>query len=179
MRTARTPGLHCLSKRYYDPTTAEFLAKDPAKADGEESAYQYCAGDPVGKVDPSGEAWWKARFLALKSYVVLRVVWDVDPVTTCLYSHVGCHSGPTPGTTGVPVTWRIRVALFRQYVLDYALYTIDGRCAGHLARVKSGWASYQTFFENGTFREARSSALKKRIDRDKAWLRSWHRIWVW
>ncbi|MDI6844436.1 MAG: hypothetical protein QMC94_08605, partial [Anaerosomatales bacterium] len=25
------------------------------KADGEESPYQYCGGDPVGKVDPSGE----------------------------------------------------------------------------------------------------------------------------
>jgi hypothetical protein len=31
------------------------VSKDPAKADGEESAYQYCGGDPVGKVDPSGE----------------------------------------------------------------------------------------------------------------------------
>jgi len=31
-----------------------FLSKDPARADGEESAYQYCAGDPVGKVDPTG-----------------------------------------------------------------------------------------------------------------------------
>ncbi|GAV31427.1 toxin WapA [Coriobacteriaceae bacterium EMTCatB1] len=48
-------GLYYLSKRYYDPATAQFLTKDPAKADGEESAYQYCAGDPVGKVDPSGE----------------------------------------------------------------------------------------------------------------------------
>ncbi|MDI6844275.1 RHS repeat-associated core domain-containing protein [Parvivirga hydrogeniphila] len=47
-------GLYCLSKRYYDPATAQFLTKDPAKADGEESPYQYCGGDPVGKVDPSG-----------------------------------------------------------------------------------------------------------------------------
>ena len=38
-----------------DPATASFITKDPAKADGEESAYQYCGGDPVGKVDPSGE----------------------------------------------------------------------------------------------------------------------------
>ncbi|MDI6842774.1 MAG: RHS repeat-associated core domain-containing protein [Anaerosomatales bacterium] len=48
-------GLYYLSKRYYDPATAQFLTKDPAKADGEESPYQYCGGDPVGKVDPSGE----------------------------------------------------------------------------------------------------------------------------
>ena len=31
-----------------------FLTKDPARDGGEESAYQYCAGDPVGKVDPTG-----------------------------------------------------------------------------------------------------------------------------
>ena len=45
-----------LSQRHYDPATMRFLTKDPARDDGEESAYQYCAGDPVGKVDPSGEA---------------------------------------------------------------------------------------------------------------------------
>jgi RHS repeat-associated protein len=48
-------GLYYCSARYYDPATASFITKDPAKADGEESAYQYCGGDPVGRVDPSGE----------------------------------------------------------------------------------------------------------------------------
>ncbi len=47
-------GMYYLSARTYDPTTRQFLSKDPAKADGEESAYQYCGGDPVGNVDPSG-----------------------------------------------------------------------------------------------------------------------------
>ncbi|MDP2234306.1 MAG: RHS repeat-associated core domain-containing protein, partial [Actinomycetota bacterium] len=37
-------GLYYLSQRYYDPATACFVSKDPARADGEESAYQYCAG---------------------------------------------------------------------------------------------------------------------------------------
>ena len=44
-----------LSARHYDPATMRFLTKDPARDDGEESAYQYCAGDPVGKVDPTGQ----------------------------------------------------------------------------------------------------------------------------
>lgn len=48
-------GLYYLSQRYYDPATACFISKDPARADGEESAYQYCAGDPVGSVDPTGK----------------------------------------------------------------------------------------------------------------------------
>ena len=45
-----------LSARQYDPTAMQFLTKDPAKADGEESAYQYAGGDPIGGVDPSGLA---------------------------------------------------------------------------------------------------------------------------
>jgi RHS repeat-associated protein len=48
-------GMYYCSQRYYDPVTTQWLTKDPAKADGEESAYQYCGGDPVGKVDPGGE----------------------------------------------------------------------------------------------------------------------------
>ncbi|MBE0475896.1 MAG: RHS repeat protein [Coriobacteriia bacterium] len=47
-------GLYYLSARYYDPATYQFLSKDPAKDDGEESAYQYCGGNPVGGVDPTG-----------------------------------------------------------------------------------------------------------------------------
>lgn len=51
-----------LSARTYDPATMQFLQKDPAKADGEASAYQYCGGDPVGKVDPSGNWEILARY---------------------------------------------------------------------------------------------------------------------
>lgn len=47
-------GMYCLWARHYDPSTRQFLSKDPEKADGEESPYQYCSGDPVGAVDPSG-----------------------------------------------------------------------------------------------------------------------------
>ncbi len=47
-------GFYYCSARYYDPATRQWTSVDPAKADGEESAYQYCGGDPVGQVDPSG-----------------------------------------------------------------------------------------------------------------------------
>jgi RHS repeat-associated protein len=50
-------GYYYCSARYYDPAVAAFISKDPVKADGEESAYQYCAGDPVGGTDPSGMKW--------------------------------------------------------------------------------------------------------------------------
>jgi hypothetical protein len=32
----------------------QFISRDPALSDAEESAYQYCGGEPVGKTDPSG-----------------------------------------------------------------------------------------------------------------------------
>ena len=46
-------GLHYLSARTYDPQTGQFLAKDPLKT-SEETSYQYCGGNPVAGVDPSG-----------------------------------------------------------------------------------------------------------------------------
>jgi len=65
---AESKTYYC-SARSYDPATMQFLSKDIVKADGEESAYQYCSGDPVGKVDPAG-MWaedihlgeWVARY---------------------------------------------------------------------------------------------------------------------
>ena len=48
-------GLYYLSARSYDPATAQFISPDLAKADGEESAYQYCGGQPVTGLDPTGE----------------------------------------------------------------------------------------------------------------------------
>ena len=67
-------GLYYLSQRYYDPATASFITKDPAKADGEESAYQYCGGDPVGKVDPSGEIALAPVLVGAGFVVVIAVV---------------------------------------------------------------------------------------------------------
>ena len=54
---AESNNYYC-SARQYDPVTGQFLTKDPVKSDGEQSAYQYAGGDPVGRVDPSGE-WRK------------------------------------------------------------------------------------------------------------------------
>ena len=47
-------GLYYVSARSYDPKTRQFLSKDLSRNDGEESAYQYCAGNPVAQVDPTG-----------------------------------------------------------------------------------------------------------------------------
>jgi RHS repeat-associated protein len=47
-------GMYYLSSRHYDPQTRQFLSKDLSRNDGEESAYQYCLGNPVSRVDPTG-----------------------------------------------------------------------------------------------------------------------------
>ena len=62
-------GYYYCSQRYYDPVACQFLTRDPAGADAEESAYQYCAGDPVGKTDPSG-LW------AYRTYARHRLTFD-------------------------------------------------------------------------------------------------------
>jgi len=48
-------GLYYCSARYYDPATRQWTSGDPAKADGEESAYQYCGGLVTIACDPTGE----------------------------------------------------------------------------------------------------------------------------
>jgi RHS repeat-associated protein len=47
-------ALYYCSQRYYDPATCQFISTDPVRADGEESPYQYCGGDPVQLVDEDG-----------------------------------------------------------------------------------------------------------------------------
>ena len=47
-------GLYYCSARYYDPGTRQWTTADSAKADGEESAYEYCNGKPINHQDPSG-----------------------------------------------------------------------------------------------------------------------------
>ncbi|MBE0418293.1 MAG: hypothetical protein IBX63_11055, partial [Coriobacteriia bacterium] len=67
-------GLYYLSQRYYDPATYQFISKDPVKADGEESAYQYCGGDPVGKVDPTG--MWSITVTRVLSIAQMWRQWE-------------------------------------------------------------------------------------------------------
>jgi RHS repeat-associated protein len=55
-------GMYYCSARHYDPETMQFISKDPAKDDGEESAYQYCGGDPVEKTDSTGEYAMKFKW---------------------------------------------------------------------------------------------------------------------
>ncbi len=107
-------GLYYCQARYYDPATEQWLSPDLAKADGEESAYQYCGGDPVNHVDPSGTwslvttikhaaKWVKEKLEALWNWAnkpfwdpwvtVKTWTWSADKVRKL------CHRLDTAGTT--------------------------------------------------------------------------------
>ncbi len=65
-------GMYYLSARHYDPVTRQFLSKDLSRNDGEQSAYGYCAGNPVANVDPTGYSLETIQ-AALKRFV--RELW--------------------------------------------------------------------------------------------------------
>jgi len=46
-------GLYYLHTRYYDPTTGQFLTRDPLEAQTGQP-YQYAANNPINNTDPSG-----------------------------------------------------------------------------------------------------------------------------
>ena len=46
-------GLYYLRARYYDPSTGQFISRDPAVASTRQP-YAYASGNPVSRVDPSG-----------------------------------------------------------------------------------------------------------------------------
>lgn len=84
-------SLYYLSQRYYDASTMQFISKDPAKADGEMSAYMYCNDDPVNMSDPSGLWGWGSIWSGFKKVVksVVRHVYHaVKRVVRAVVHHV-------------------------------------------------------------------------------------------
>jgi RHS repeat-associated protein len=53
-------GFYVLGSRLYSPTLRRFLSPDSASPfdAGGLNRYAYCGGDPINRVDPSGDAWW-------------------------------------------------------------------------------------------------------------------------
>jgi RHS repeat-associated protein len=47
------PFLH-VGARWYDPSTGRFLERDPTSVRGGVNIYAYVAGNPTGRIDPSG-----------------------------------------------------------------------------------------------------------------------------
>jgi RHS repeat-associated protein len=63
-RTRVTDGLYYYRARFYDPLTSRFISEDPLGfGGGDLNLYRYVGGQPVDRVDPSGEYWWLVRIL--------------------------------------------------------------------------------------------------------------------
>ena len=110
-------GLYYCSARHYDPSTMQFITKDPAKADGEESAFQYCGGDPVGRSDPSGEAYMTFDGFHLKvfRYLGKKKGRDRYELKIDIRATTGKASIPWTQTNGPipPGTWNLSVKEWR------------------------------------------------------------------
>jgi len=63
----RASGCYLLGNRLYSPTLRRFLNPDPRSPIGAGgfNRYAYCGGDPVNRVDPSGNSWLPIFFSAL------------------------------------------------------------------------------------------------------------------
>ena len=76
----REPGsdLYPLGSRLYSPRLRRFLSADPLSPFGEGglNRYAYCGGDPVNRIDPTGNSWldWLGAALGLVGAVVGTVM---------------------------------------------------------------------------------------------------------
>lgn len=71
-------GWYLLGARPYSPTLRRFLAPDPASPFGEGgiNRYTYCGGDPVTRIDPSGDSWmdWALTAITIGASAVATVM---------------------------------------------------------------------------------------------------------
>ncbi|MET0360271.1 MAG: RHS repeat-associated core domain-containing protein [Sphingobium sp.] len=53
-------GCYYLGGRLYSPAMRRFACADPFSPfdEGGLNRYAYCGGDPIGRIDPTGNAWW-------------------------------------------------------------------------------------------------------------------------
>jgi len=77
VREPRT-DLYSLGSRLYSPRLRRFLSADPLSPFGEGglNRYAYCGGDPVNRIDPTGNSWldWLGAALGLVGAVVGTVM---------------------------------------------------------------------------------------------------------
>jgi RHS repeat-associated protein len=74
----RETGWYVLGNRLYSPVLRRFLGPDPQSPfdDGGFNRYAYCSGDPISRIDPTGNAWtdWLATGLMVALSVVGTIV---------------------------------------------------------------------------------------------------------
>jgi RHS repeat-associated protein len=110
-------GLIYCKNRYYDPTSARWITRDPIGLEGGVNVYRYVDGDPIGQVDPDGLQTRTRQYksiatsdgkLQLGRYAVVSIKattaqpTDVERVrVTTIGKEYGCHTCGTK-TSGHP-----------------------------------------------------------------------------
>jgi RHS repeat-associated protein len=89
-------GMYYLSARHYDPVSRQFLSKDLSRNDGEQSAYGYCLGNPVGLVDPTGLITEEGELRLLTNYQRARHSSSRELAERSYERLLLCHAGEPP-----------------------------------------------------------------------------------
>lgn len=98
---ADSTGLDYLKARFYDPAVGQFLSRDPVAGSTEQ--YVYATGDPVNRIDPSGEKCTlvsRRRIPSMSAPTVVRTEYGKRKMQTgsekgafsscyCLYKMIG------------------------------------------------------------------------------------------
>ena len=76
-------GFYAMGMRYYDPESGTFLSADPMGHPASLSLYDYCASDPINRVDPDG------RVAKVASQSVRVTGEDADQLTQSMVEGIG------------------------------------------------------------------------------------------
>jgi RHS repeat-associated protein len=76
-------GFYAMGMRYYDPESGTFLSADPLGHPASLSLYDYCASDPINRVDPDG------RVAKVASQSVRVTGEDADQLTQSMVEGIG------------------------------------------------------------------------------------------
>jgi RHS repeat-associated protein len=110
--TERETGWYLLGNRLYSPVLRRFLAPDPESpfSNGGFNRYIYCSGDPVNRIDPTGNAWtdWLASGLMLGLTVVGSVL-SAGALTAPLAA--ATSAGMTAAAAGAGVAGSVAAAV--------------------------------------------------------------------
>ncbi len=66
-------GLIYMRARYYEPESGRFVSVDAARS--EANLYRYCANNPIGAVDSSGNSWKDAESAYRNKLMALALLW--------------------------------------------------------------------------------------------------------
>jgi RHS repeat-associated protein len=96
-------GLYFLRARFYDPSSAQFLSRDPALA-STRSPYAYVGGNPLNSTDPGGEASL-SESTGLAASEGSATAMKGCGSTTLISSRLPGPLVPTPGVGIIRVNW--------------------------------------------------------------------------